>query len=152
MEQSERDALCEVALEGAMAAGARYAEVRLVERQREMIDYKDGGIDVSASYRDLGIGIRALGAEGWGYGATSLLNRAGVARASQAAVAAASATSDAVPSPASTMIGTDARDLMRLRLCGFLIPSPEPIGAASGITAAQPTSSSLRAITGSSFV
>ncbi|MGB0588214.1 MAG: TldD/PmbA family protein [Myxococcota bacterium] len=93
MEQSERDALCEIALESAMAAGARYAEVRLVERQREMIDYKDGGIDVSASYRDLGIGIRALGAEGWGYGATSLLNRSGVERASRDAVSAAAATS-----------------------------------------------------------
>jgi len=93
MDQEQRDALCNIALESALSAGARYAEVRLVERQREMLDYRDGTIDVSASYRDLGIGIRALGAEGWGYGATSLLNPKGIQRAARDAVAAAAATS-----------------------------------------------------------
>ena len=93
MEQREEEALCQVAIDSALKAGARYVEVRLVEREREMIDFKDGGVDVSASYRDLGIGIRALGAKGWGYGASSLLNTAGVASAAQAAVQAAAATS-----------------------------------------------------------
>ena len=37
-------------------------------------------------------------------------------------------------------------------LCGFAMPSPVPIGEPSGITAAQPTSSSRRASTGSSVV
>ena len=92
MDQSQRDALCEAAIESALASGARYAEVRIVEREREMLDYKDGGLDVSASYRDLGIGIRALGERGWGYGATSILNQAGVARAARDATKAAAAT------------------------------------------------------------
>jgi hypothetical protein len=37
-------------------------------------------------------------------------------------------------------------------LYGLRIPSPEPIGAASGITAAQPASASRLAATGSSLV
>ena len=37
-------------------------------------------------------------------------------------------------------------------LCGLRMPSPEPIGAPSGITAAQPASASLRARIGSSLV
>ena len=41
---------------------------------------------------------------------------------------------------------------MSRRLYGFSRPMPEPIGEPSGITAAQPTSSSRRARIGSSFV
>ena len=44
--------------------------------------------------------------------------------------------SEAVPTPASTMTGTPACSLMIRRLLGFWIPSPEPIGAPSGMTAA----------------
>ena len=56
------------------------------------------------------------------------------------------------PTPASTITGTRAWSLMIRMLFGFWMPSPEPIGAPSGITAAAPASSSLRQITGSSFV
>ena len=63
----------------------------------------------------------------------------------------ATAASEAVPTPASTMIGTLARSRMMRRLYGLRMPRPEPIGAASGITAAQPTSSSFLARIGSSM-
>ena len=64
----------------------------------------------------------------------------------------AMAASDAVPTPASTMTGTRACSRMMRMLLGFWMPSPEPIGAPSGITAAAPASSSLRQMTGSSLV
>ena len=64
----------------------------------------------------------------------------------------AMAASDAVPTPASTMTGTFTVSRMSRRLCGLRMPSPLPMGAASGITAAQPASSSLRAVIGSSLV
>jgi hypothetical protein len=50
----------------------------------------------------------------------------------------ASAASLAVPMPASRITGTPARSVIIEMLCGFLMPSPEPIGEPSGITAAQP--------------
>ena len=62
------------------------------------------------------------------------------------------ATSEAVPTPASTMTGTFATSRMRRMLWGLRMPRPEPMGAASGITAAQPASSSFRAVIGSSKV
>ncbi len=62
----------------------------------------------------------------------------------------ATAASLAVPTPASTMTGTRACSRMMARLCGLRIPSPEPMGAASGITAAHPRSCSLRHTMGSS--
>ena len=64
----------------------------------------------------------------------------------------ATAASDAVPTPASTITGTVACSLMMRMLLGFWMPRPEPIGAPSGITAAAPASSSLRHMTGSSLV
>ena len=64
----------------------------------------------------------------------------------------ASAASEAVPMPASQITGTPARSTIISRLCGLQMPSPVPIGAPRGMTAAQPTSSSRRARTGSSVV
>ena len=64
----------------------------------------------------------------------------------------ARAASLAVPIPASRITGTPARSTIIAMLCGFLMPSPEPIGAPSGITAAHPASSRRSASTGSSFV
>src|SRR6059058_6160961 len=55
--------------------------------------------------------------------------------------------SDAVPTPASTTTGNCSRRLMVRTLYGLRSPSPLPIGDASGITAAQPASSSRSAVT-----
>ena len=59
---------------------------------------------------------------------------------------------DAVPTPASRFTGTPARSTISARLYGLRMPIPLPIGEPSGMTAAHPTSSSLRASTGSSVV
>ncbi len=65
----------------------------------------------------------------------------------------AMAASEAVPTPASTIIGTSVIISRRIRrLAGFCTPMPDPMGAASGITAAAPASISLRAFTTSSLV
>src|SRR5262245_2907281 len=62
------------------------------------------------------------------------------------------AASEAVPTPASTMIGTVAFSRMSWRFHGLRIPMPEPISEASGITATQPIPSSSLAMIGSSLV
>ena len=54
--------------------------------------------------------------------------------------------------PASRITGTSTPCRISRMWCGLLMPSPEPIGAPAGITAAQPTSASRRASTGSSVV
>src|ERR1043165_2470544 len=45
-------------------------------------------------------------------------------------------TSDAVPTPASMMIGTVARSMMISMLLRLMTPSPEPMGAPAGLTPA----------------
>lgn len=64
----------------------------------------------------------------------------------------ASAASLAVPMPASSTTGTPAPATIISMLCGLVMPRPVPIGEPSGMTAAQPASSSRRANTGSSLV
>ena len=58
MDLAERRALCELALEAAIDAGARYAEARLVGRTREALVLRDGSLELSSSNRDLGLGTR----------------------------------------------------------------------------------------------
>src|SRR5262249_4697855 len=63
----------------------------------------------------------------------------------------AKAASDAVPMPASSTTGTGERAHTRSIRSGLEMPRPEPIGEPSGMTAAAPTSASLRQVTGSSL-
>jgi len=62
----------------------------------------------------------------------------------------ATAASDAVPTPASTITGALTFSMMRRMLCGLRMPSPEPIGAASGMTARHPASTRRLQVTRSS--
>ena len=62
----------------------------------------------------------------------------------------AAAASDAVPTPASTSTGTLAPSTIRRIITAFWMPSPDPIGAPSGMIATAPASSSRFAAIGSS--
>lgn len=78
-----------------------------MSRTRETLEYRDGALDMSLALRDVGIGVRALYENGWGYAGTNVLEPAAVARAGRAAAGVARATARdarreiAVPAPAS---------------------------------------------------
>jgi TldD protein len=91
------EALLDLALEATRAAGARFAEVRLVSRRRERLTFRDAALDGAVDERDRGLGIRALVGGGWGYAGTHRLDAAGVRAAAEAAVRAAGATRSAAP-------------------------------------------------------
>jgi TldD protein len=92
MDRLEREALCERVIESALAAGARYVEARVVRRTRETLAYRAGDLELSNVYRDVGIGIRALYENGWGYSGTNVLTGPALDRAARAAVESARAT------------------------------------------------------------
>jgi TldD protein len=91
--------LCDIALQAALSAGASYVEARVVQRTREMLQTKNGQLEMSTTLSDAGIGIRALVNNGWGYGATNILSPEGVALAGQRAVATAAATANSKLAP-----------------------------------------------------
>ena len=92
MERSEREALCERVIDVALAEGARYVEARVVRRTRETLAYRSGDLELSNVYRDVGIGVRALYDNGWGYSGTNVLTGPALDRAARAAVQSARAT------------------------------------------------------------
>ena len=70
--------IAELAVQAALDAGARYADVRVMHRRQEMLSARNGDIEAVADSADSGIGERALVGSGWGFYATADLDDAGV--------------------------------------------------------------------------
>ena len=78
----------------AKAAGASYADVRIVRRHEESIAIKTGRVEGVASNESEGFGIRVLVDGAWGFASSHILNGAEADRVAGEAVriARASAT------------------------------------------------------------
>ncbi|HEU4863277.1 MAG TPA: DNA gyrase modulator, partial [Candidatus Limnocylindria bacterium] len=86
--------LAEAAVEAAIAAGARYADARVMDRRHESMNARNGEIEGLSQDGAVGIGVRALIGSGWGFFSTAQLTReaAHAAGAQAAAIARASAS------------------------------------------------------------
>ena len=86
--------LAEAAVEAAIAAGARYADARVMDRRHESMAARNGEIEGMTQEGSVGIGVRALIGSGWGFFATADLStdsaRAAGSRATAIARASAS--------------------------------------------------------------
>ncbi len=83
----------ERAVAAALAAGATYADARVMHRRTESMSARNGEIEEVAQHSDSGIGVRALVGSGWGFFAVPDLSDRSVsdAGAKAASIAAASA-------------------------------------------------------------
>ncbi len=83
----------ERAVAAALAAGATYADARVMHRRNESMSARNGEIEEVAQHSDSGIGVRALVGSGWGFYAVPDLSDGSVsdAGAKAASIAAASA-------------------------------------------------------------
>ncbi|HLL67998.1 MAG TPA: TldD/PmbA family protein [Micromonosporaceae bacterium] len=95
------------AVEAALAAGATYADARVMHRRSESMAARNGEIEELAQDEDAGVGVRALVGSGWGFFAVPELDGASVRRAGEtaAAIARASAT---VAGPAAELVHSPA--------------------------------------------
>ncbi len=59
-------------LDRALALGADYADLRVVEEKREKINCKEGIIDQLDTFKTVGVGLRVMVDNGWGFAACSL--------------------------------------------------------------------------------
>jgi TldD protein len=73
---SEFDA-ADAAVAAALAAGASYADARVMVRSNERMTARNGDIDDLTREQDSGVGVRALVGSSWGFFATSALDGAG---------------------------------------------------------------------------
>jgi TldD protein len=91
------------AVEAALAAGARYADARVMHRRFESMDARNGEIEELSQDEDAGVGVRALVGSSWGFYAVPDLSDVAArnAGAAAAAIATASAT---VPGPPADLV------------------------------------------------
>jgi TldD protein len=96
------------AVEAALAAGATYADARLMHRRHESMTARDGDVDDVSQAEDAGVGVRALVGSGWGFHAVADVSAAAAARAG-ATAAATAAASAGVAGPAGRLVPSVAR-------------------------------------------
>lgn len=84
--------LATAAVEGALAAGATYADARVVLRRHENLQARNGELEGAGHSEDAGVGVRALFGSSWGFAATSELTDRAAKRAGGEATATAKAS------------------------------------------------------------
>ncbi len=86
------------AVEAALAAGARYADARVMTISTESMHAQNGDIESLRQAERAGVGVRALMGSSWGFAATTELSAIGARRAGEQA-AMTSRASARVPGP-----------------------------------------------------
>jgi TldD protein len=94
---SEFDAAT-AAVEAALAAGARYADARVMHRRHESMNARNGEVDDLSQDENAGIGVRALVGSSWGFFAAPDLSTAATRTVGERAAAIAAASAE-VPGP-----------------------------------------------------
>ena len=69
--------------------GVRYADIRVVDREQEMLQVRNEEVDSAWTTRDRGFGVRALVGDAWGYSASANVSDAEISRCVDEAVAIA---------------------------------------------------------------
>ncbi|GAA3448272.1 TldD/PmbA family protein [Dactylosporangium matsuzakiense] len=96
------------AVEAALAAGARYADARVMHRRSESMSARNGEIEELSQDEDAGVGVRALVGSSWGFFALPDLSPAAAKRAGERATAIARASAT-LPGPAVDLVDIEAR-------------------------------------------
>ena len=84
-----KKSLADTALTAARAAGASYCDVRIGRYLRQALVTREDKVEGITNSESLGVGIRVLAKNTWGFAATSDLSADGVAAAARRAVAVA---------------------------------------------------------------
>ncbi|HYH49777.1 MAG TPA: TldD/PmbA family protein [Acidimicrobiia bacterium] len=99
--------LAVAAVEGALAAGAEYADARVVVSRRQSLEALNQTIESLEQSESAGVGVRALVGSSWGFFATADSAEARQAGEAAAGIARASAT---VPGPPLTLADVPVRE------------------------------------------
>ncbi|HSP65067.1 MAG TPA: TldD/PmbA family protein [Candidatus Deferrimicrobium sp.] len=91
--------IAEVALDAADAAGAGYADCRVVERSTQSVTVKNGRVNNVTQFEDAGVGVRVLVDGAWGFCGTQRTDAQGVEGAARLAVRIARASARTIVAP-----------------------------------------------------
>ncbi len=96
------------AVEAALAAGARYADARVMHRRYESMTARNGEIEELTQDENAGIGVRALVGSSWGFFAVPDLSAAAARRGRPASRDRIAQASAGVPGPAVDLVPATA--------------------------------------------
>ena len=88
---ADKKALADVALNAARGKGATYADVRIGRYLNEFIRTREDKVQDITSRESYGVGIRVIADGTWGFAATDVVTKDGVAKAAEQAVDVAKA-------------------------------------------------------------
>src|ERR1044071_2624006 len=74
------------ALNVATMEGARYADVRILDRREQVVSVKNGNVDGIGDQYSQGFGGRVLVANSWGFASSAYLDKAEIERPTRLAV------------------------------------------------------------------
>lgn len=129
--------LAAAAVEGALAAGARYADARGMVLRHESMAARNGDVEDLVQRESVGIGVRALVGSSWGFVAVPDPGGAAARRAGAEAARVAQA-SLSVPGPALDLIPVEVRQDRWASPCGedpLAVPLAEKGDLVAGVTA-----------------
>ncbi len=129
--------LATAAVEAALAAGARYADARVVRTRSERVAARNGEVETVATTESLGLGVRALVGASWGFAATSDLTDADAGRAGAEATATAKASAAVGGTDLQLADVAVAHDTYRTPHTEdpFTVPLAEKVALVTGVTA-----------------
>src|SRR5207302_2537479 len=80
------------ALDVATAAGARYADIRIIDHREQVVSVKNGNVDGIGDQYSQGFGVRVLVDNSWGFAASAYLTKPEIERVTNLAVKVARAS------------------------------------------------------------
>ncbi len=122
------------AVEGALAAGAAYADARVVVRKQETISVQNQAVESIDRSEQAGVGIRALVGSSWGFFATADLSAAQRAGERAAEIATASAIVAGPPMEFADVAIVDATYETPHREDAFSVSQSEKVDLLVGVT------------------
>src|ERR1051326_6416282 len=87
------------ALNVATSRGARYADVRIIDRREQVVSVKKGNVDGIGDQYSLGFGVRVLVGDSWGFASSAYIDKSEIERVTALAIAIAKASAQVPGEP-----------------------------------------------------
>jgi TldD protein len=148
--------LADLAMDTALAKGATYADVRIIDRREQEIRVKNGTVESLSETMDSGFGVRVIAEGGWGFASSAEMGKGSVERTAALAVemarASALARRDPVDiGPPITSTGTyhtpikiDPFSVPAGTKIGLLLEADQAMRSVAGVTTAKSVLVALR--------
>src|SRR5262249_4382308 len=76
----------------AMLKGARYADIRVIDRREQVVSVKNGNVDGIGDQESQGFGVRVLVGDSWGFASSAYLDKPEIERVTSLAIQIAKAS------------------------------------------------------------